>query len=317
VTRRVVIRADAGEDIGLGHVMRCLAIAEETTAREVETLLLVGGAVAVDVVRRRGFLVKEVERGGASLDDLRRGDLLVLDGYHFASSVVDEARERGGIVVVVDDRDTSEISADVIVAPDVVAPGRPLVGNAVVLAGPRYALVRREFTRHRRLRGDRGDGPLLVAMGGSDPSQLSGPVAGAVPRRLWPAVEVLVGPASRGRFPDGVPFDLVIDPVDVGEVLDRAGAVVSAAGSTAWELLAMGQVSALVAVAWDQRPVVDLAGRAGAALAHAGVDELAEFVEHAAHRLADPLERRSISERALDLIDGGGSARVVDTLLAL
>lgn len=317
MTRRVLIRADGGEDIGLGHVMRCLAIAEETTARGVDTLLVVGGAVAVAVVRRRGFVVAEVQRGSASLDDLRPGDLLVLDGYHFASSVVDEARERGGIVVVVDDRDSLEISADVIVAPDVVAPGRSLVGNAVVLDGPHYALVRREFTRHRRLRGDRGDGPLLVAMGGSDPSQLSGSVAGAVPRHHWPAVQVLVGPASGERAPGGGAFDLVIDPVDVGEVLDRAGAVVSAAGSTAWELLAMGQVSALVAVAWDQRPVVDLAGRAGAAVVHAGVEDLAGFVEQAAHRLADPLERRSISERALDLIDGRGSARVVDTLLAL
>jgi len=319
---RLVVRADGSATIGLGHVMRSLAVAQVAAAQghDVSFVMHDDGDGAAALPERHGFAVRRV----AAADDrdwlglVGTGDRVLFDGYPFlASGITVDARARGARVAVVDDHDGGDVEADVVVNPNAVEPER--YTNAVLACtGPAYALVRPEFLRYRRPR----TGParaLLVTLGGSDASGVTEPVLDALDTlegpddedSLFERVVLVAGPAAPEPR-DRVWLEVVRDPADVAATFDVADVALSAAGSTTWELLCMGVPVALVEVAPNQRLVAATAARSGAALVLGGVGDVAA----AMRTLTRDDVRDELGRRAIATVDGRGAVRVVDALVA-
>lgn len=316
---RLWLRADGSASTGLGHVMRLLAVVERARDAGLEPQLVVGGEpTALKAVERRGFAPSVVEEDQRMwLNEIGLGDAVIFDGYHFTAELLLEVGRRARRVGAVDDFEGGDFPVDVLVNQNpVVKAGYRLNPGGVALVGPRYALVRREFLRHRRYRG--GDAPrtLLVTMGGSD---VAGLTRTTIEQARWrdgfDRLLVVVGPAATMDESD-LPADVEIvrAPADVAATFARADAAISAAGSTTWELLAMGLPTALVQVADNQRHIGPGVEREGAGIFLGGVGDFRDAFPEAIGRLADPTERRRLSTRALELVDGLGANRFLDTL---
>jgi spore coat polysaccharide biosynthesis predicted glycosyltransferase SpsG len=313
------IRADASAPVGLGHVMRCVAIAEEVASRGIEVRFVVAAPhdVAVGILARRGFASMTIPEphDAGWLHALGAGDVVVFDGYHFSTADWSAAQALGATVVVIDDTGITDGDVDVIVNPDGLA-AEPPRSTVRVLAGPRYALVRREFVARRHERGAAKE-PLVLTFGGSDPyGALTTVLELLGTARPFERTLAVVGPAATiGALPNDV--ERVVDPGRLADVFDGAGVVVSAAGTTAWELLCMGVPTGLVQVADNQAMVARRAAEHGAALSLGGVADLPRTLLPALDQLGAESARRRLSVRALDLVDGLGTQRVVDAVLAI
>ena len=112
---------------------------------------------------------------------------------------------------------------------------------------------------------------------------------------------------------DGI--EVVRAPDDVGAVFDQADVAVSAAGSTVWELCAMGIPAALVQVADNQQDVARPVADRGAAVFVGEAPVEREALDSALDVLADPRPRAILSSAALELVDGLGPRRVLNALL--
>ena len=166
---------------------------------------------------------------------------------------------------------------------------------------------------------------VVLTFGGSDPAGLTAPVAEALLPSLPPDTElhVVVGPdaaaATRARLealPDAGRLRILADVGNMAEVLSGAALAVAAAGSTTWELLALGVPALLVTVADNQRVVQEgLAGR-GVAVDLGWHEEVRpEAVRDAVLRLlADAPERARLAAAGRALIDGRGVWRITDAL---
>ena len=100
-----------------------------------------------------------------------------------------------------------------------------------------------------------------------------------------------------------------------------ADLVVSASGTSTWELLCLGATAGLVCVVDNQEMGYERAIATGAAV---GVGVLSDLKEDPAAAaavlrplLADPVERARIAEAGWKLVDGQGRARVADALFHL
>lgn len=317
---RLWLRADGSTAMGLGHVMRLVALAERACDLGVEPCFVVGGAAtARDILIGRGFAAVPVgEEPGGWLADVGRDDLVIFDGYHFGVELFRSAGRRAFRVAVVDDFDGGHFPVDVLLNQNPVpSPHYSVNADGVVLVGPRYALVRQEFLPHRRDRSTDTPNTLLVTMGGSD---VAGLARVAAQHDGWRAyferMLVVVGPAGdlpSCALPAGV--QIVRAPADVAETFAAADAAISAAGSTTWELLAMGLPTALVQVADNQRHIGPGLVREGAALFLGGREDFAYALGEAARDLAEPRKRRRLSTNALTLVDGRGADRLLEQLL--
>ena len=270
------------------------------------------------------------------LDALRVRDLtgawVALDGYQFGPEWQERLAEAGFRVLALDDgAKLPRYRAQVILAAehDARPSGYPTPSSTVILAGPRYRLLRRDFADMARRRRESASGSVvLVSFGGADSRNATclaltglGQVLGAADRVL-----VVLGPLNPHQESiDGilgkVPFqhELHRAVADMRGLYHRADLAVSAAGGAAWELAVCGVPSILVPVAENQIPGMRYLTELGAALS---VDDAPamlgeEFSGLVGNLLADPEALREMARRGQAACDGRGASRVCRVLRCL
>jgi UDP-2,4-diacetamido-2,4,6-trideoxy-beta-L-altropyranose hydrolase len=337
----LIIRADASPEIGTGHVMRCLALAQAWRPHGGKVTFVgeSGGEALRQRIAAEGFAHTGVDRPHPHPSDLAKTlallndadhPWLVLDGYRFDSRFHGSIRKAGHRLVVIDDMNhLPAYHADVLVNQNLHAPSLSYRYDAdtVKLLGTRFALLRREFLRYRvpEIAAPEKAAKILVTMGGADPENVTGKVVAALSGVPDPElkVKVVVGPANRHRreLEEGLsalPFslDLLTGTFRMPELMHWAHMAVSAAGSTCWELAHAGVPALFISLADNQRPLAEALQDAGAAVdlgwhSTLGTGELrARFTD----LMGNPQTRRAMAQTARSLVDGNGAARVAARL---
>ncbi|MCX7869812.1 MAG: hypothetical protein N2322_07660, partial [Terrimicrobiaceae bacterium] len=183
----LILRADAGLAMGTGHVMRMLALGQAWLDQGGEACLAYSECPANLLLRLKNEGIMDFRiphppgspRDCESVCQLARGycrPALVVDGYHFSGEYMAGLASSGVDHALLDDMGfTSGSEALLVINPNLAASAAlyPGLSPGKLLAGPHYALLRREFRNAGR--GD-SDGParrLLVTFGGSDPGNYS------------------------------------------------------------------------------------------------------------------------------------------------
>ena len=317
----LVIRAHCGPGVGAGHVMRLVALVERWT-RTGDAVTVVGptpGTTLGDRVEAAGAAVVATVGDAGSVDDV--GQVLtfssagaaawvVLDGAPFGPAFQDAVASSGARVLVVDDHGRhGRYRADLVLDqnPGGTEPYRDR-GPARLLRGPAYALLREEVSR---LTPRPVSGParvVLVTLGGDPIPRV---------RSLGDEIAARISGARPDLEVDGPVAALHTTPT-WADRLARADVVVSAAGSTVWELCHLGLPSVLIGVADDQVPVGEAVDAAGAAewLGPLDEDVAARAADRALALAADTELRKKRSTAARSLADGRGAERVLAELRA-
>jgi len=313
------IRTDGSRSVGLGHIKRCLTIADEARRRglSVNFVVSTGNDIGLPILIAANFPVVQVPSFSHDwLTELRAGDFLLLDGYHLGDQIEAAVQTPGIRVATFDDLDVDLPPVDLLLMPSLMESTIRRSIRSRVLTGPRFAPVASQFTSMRRLRWERV-GSLLVTLGSSDPSNLAVPVLRAIAtlQVSW-NVTLLVGPGMKDVIPPAYPqFSAIRLSGELSPFFDRFDAAISAAGTTTWELLCMGMPTALVVAAENQRGVVHTAISNSAALYGGDAETIETDLPGALLDLADPDCRRKLSSSALKLIDGKGAERIVEAFL--
>jgi len=288
VNQSLVLRCDGSTRVGLGHLIRCLALAQAAAARGAQPRFLVRadeGALAV--VTGAGFpvevLAPDAPDAPAVLAAATPGSWVVLDGYELPADLGTELRRQCRHVLrVIDGHAAGE--ADLFVNANLHAPPPPSPRH---LFGPRFALLRPEFAAARAAERMQRPGPLglLVMFGGSDVAGLTARVLawlGQHAERL-PALVItaVLGPAASAAAATAarlaavacrVPSRVLVAPPAMAEVMAEADLAITAAGGSVLELCALGVPALAVTVADNQRGIAAALAAAGAGSAEGAPD---------------------------------------------
>jgi UDP-2,4-diacetamido-2,4,6-trideoxy-beta-L-altropyranose hydrolase len=347
----LLIRADASTQIGTGHIMRCLALAQAWQAQggnvTFVTLKTLPDALQTRLQNEQ-ITLHFLDTEPGSHDDAQQTAALaqtlgavavVVDGYHFGgdyqytlkaslpSSPRPEGEGQGVRVLFIDDNAHADhYYADFVLNQNIYADESMYKNreqHTILLLGPRYPLLRREFWRWRDNMGrvPQAANKLLVTMGGSDPENVTAKVLDAL-ELIDPAgleIVVIVG-SSNPHLPDlqrrvgqsRQKIKLKQNVQSMPALMIWADAAISAAGTTTWELAFMHVPMALIAVAENQRPIMEKMWEVKAALslgwhADATPDSIANTVQE--WLLSVPEGVKSL------VVDGFGVERVVRRLL--
>jgi UDP-2,4-diacetamido-2,4,6-trideoxy-beta-L-altropyranose hydrolase len=268
VERKVaVLRADASDLIGVGHVMRSLALGE--------ALLDVGFDVMLATVGLPAGMREEAHKCGITVVDLQcvpfgaadalatlslNGAVLVIDGYKFEREFFEILENQATHFAVIDDNvETKALAPSVVInqnphaTPEMYA---HLSSTPQLLLGLQYALLRREVREATKQSINPIARKVFVAMGGSDFLQLTSPIVDGL-KDLDIEICVAIGPTNSQRqqieaIVKLIPQARVIRQADYIRELASSSLAILAAGSSLWEAAALGVPSIGLIVADNQ-----------------------------------------------------------------
>lgn len=230
----IIFRTDASLQIGSGHVMRCLTLADELQQRGAEIMFICREHCGhlIDLIEGKGYPVARLPQAEVPYtpapDDVAHAawlgvswqkdaaetvtalgttkpHWLIVDHYALDGRWGGELRPRAGNIMVIDDLADRPHDCDLLLDQNLYLQMETRYDGLVAescqrLLGPRYALLRPEFATARRNLRQR-DGKVkrvLVFFGGVDPggeTQKALQVLASLPNREF-AVDVVVGGGS-------------------------------------------------------------------------------------------------------------------------
>lgn len=336
----ILFRCDGSPEIGLGHVVRCLALADELSERHGCRIAFAmrPGLLGVQMVEQKGYHVlipraSPSDSGQWLKQALREAGArtLVLDVRDdLPMTAVGHMREEGTLIVTLDDPSERRLAADLAFYPPVPQVKRmDWTGfDGRLFVGWEWVVLRREFAdRPPRVANEHP--VILVTMGASDPAGLTLEALKALDllHEEFDA-RILVGPGFlRHAALMGLlavmrrSVNVLENATDVYDVMAGADLAMASFGMTAYELAAMGVptiylcltqdhaesasafADALMGVSaglWSQVTPSDLARRASTML-----HDLDGWRARLNSRFVDGLGTHRVAAEMVDSIRGG------------
>jgi UDP-2,4-diacetamido-2,4,6-trideoxy-beta-L-altropyranose hydrolase len=285
-TRSVLVVPDAGKSAGMGHVARCLALAEAFDHLGWDAAVCVRDVRSSAFVRRRGIAVRSTLGG--------RWSVVVIDSYAPHTKLA-RARQLAPVTVAVDDLgEVSVRDVDIVLRPALGA--RPSPG---VLAGGAFVLLPREYWTRRRGSTHRALRCVVLSLGSRPPARALSRIRALLDRELNGAMIRIAEGAAARRW------------TELRPLLEEADLAVVSGGQTLHESLALGVPTVVVQTADNQRRQILGAVRARAAIA-VGSWSARTFERRcvtALRQAAKIAERRRLARNAARAIDGRGALR--------
>lgn len=177
---RVIFRADGNTHIGLGHLVRCSALAD-AIGNEWEKILYTQCSIKdlLNSIKNNYSQIvnlpntEEYQNEADKLsENVNPTDIVVLDGYNFDESYQKAISKTGATLVCIDDIHDYFFRSAVIInsAGGISSSDYQALPGTQFFLGPQYTLLRKPFLEKASARQDKiGNKKIFICLGGADP----------------------------------------------------------------------------------------------------------------------------------------------------
>ncbi|MEP4890008.1 MAG: UDP-2,4-diacetamido-2,4,6-trideoxy-beta-L-altropyranose hydrolase [Aliiglaciecola sp.] len=270
----ILFRVNAGASSGLGHLMRCLALAQAMVKNQFTPIFMLNDEGA-NIARSRQdwvgevIVVSESQAGTQEIEKIAEYSrchpvaAIVLDGYDFSSLYRQQLAQLGYPVICFDDMNNSgHLHANLIINGSGSAHQLKYEDNqphAQLCIGEAYRVLRQEFCELTELPFAQRQ-YLTIMMGGSDPANLTLPLLQCLQNKGFSGkLKVITGAAypfldELNKFIRTSKLDIqhLHDCQQIAQSFLQTRLAISAAGGSQFELQATATPSCLLTVADNQ-----------------------------------------------------------------
>jgi len=343
----ICFRVDAGNRIGMGHLMESLPLAESLKKRaDVHIFFLARDfPPAVNLIKRNGYRVEVMGEGLTEEEELdltlktikeSGTHVLICDLLNRSDEYFRMLKSSVKILVVIlDDEAHREVPGDIVVNFNITQDGafyRNLPGSRTLYCiGPRYMLLPEALHQEWKKKKHIPDTcrTIFVNQGGSDPFGLTAKIVrGLEPLDLKQRVIVVVGPAIspdhkreleslETELKKNYQFEWGVTQRQMYRIMSESDLTITAAGNTLYELAIFGVPSIVICHHERHNAVAQKFAERGAVInlgVGTGLD--ARIICEAVSKLLRSKEKRlELSTNMKKIVDGLGSKRVAEKVL--
>ncbi|UZH55514.1 UDP-2,4-diacetamido-2,4,6-trideoxy-beta-L-altropyranose hydrolase [Salinimicrobium tongyeongense] len=202
---KVFFRADGSSRIGLGHIVRCMALAHMLKSEfQIHFVCKEVTSELKNELIKEGFHLNKIASEEEFFAVLTGAEIVVLDHYGLDTSYQKQVKKKGSKLVCIDDLHDKEFVADLIInhSPGVGIDDYKTQAHTIFALGPAHALLRPVFFKETsEKRVIKGVENLLVCFGGSDYENLTGRVLDVVmDLKNIKKIRVVLGSANQHYF---------------------------------------------------------------------------------------------------------------------
>lgn len=342
----IAIRVDASFQRGTGHIIRCMALARYLVKQGAQVTFFcreIPESMVSSLIAQPGLHLKRIPPEGEDSDQTIRlltletaqWEWLVVDHYELDTQWEKKLKPHVKAILVIDDLANRSHDCDLLLDQNYFPSPETRYQNLItagceLLLGPRYALLREEFTETALKQVVRQGSVhrILVSFGGSDPTGealklLRAILAPQFQDQLQTLQVMIIGGAANPALPEierlaaSYPQIRCYGHTDnMAMHMSQADLFIGAGGTSSWERLALGLPAIIIAIAPNQAAI-------SLALAEAGCQwYLGENVSEEQLRsaliglLSQPGLLHLMGEQGPKIVDAKGCSRVVAQMLA-
>ena len=338
-------RCDAGSRFGLGHLMRCVALAQGFRRAVVNRLIFLIRDLAETRTYRRmltdlGFHSILLPESAVGLDispdvfgSASDSSLIVFDSYDVTEFQMRALRKRHASLIAIDDMADRTFVADVIINPNINAEtfSYRTEKSTELMLGKDYVLLRESvlYGRSTDVRVPSRLPRIFMSFGGGDIYARIRPLFNALRRldeRLESALEIdfaMVNDLGSNRCIQAelaglsrIRVNWILGRFDLSQIMNRADFAVTAGGSVVFELAYLGIPQMVVIIDKNQEQTGINVDGAGIGRCLGSIERVSEkqFIRMMFEFLNDDRITAAMSRKGREYIDGKGVNRVVQRI---
>lgn len=338
----IYIRADANEEIGTGHIMRCLSIADKITELGGKVIFITADCQSYEMVHKKGYETFCINSKWNDLDqEIKKiTDLchemqikkMIIDSY-FVTMAYLESVSKITQIIYIDDLDKFIYPVNMLInynfyAGDMGYEIKYKGAMTKLLMGVSYAPLRKEFENVPK-RKFNGIKKILITSGGTDKYN----VAGNILRRIVknPEYNGIDMYCILGRFninseklaqkyENFSNIHLLNNVYNMDFYMKNCDLCITAGGTTTYELCACGIPSILYSIADNQinlsKKVSSMGLFTWAGDVRVNIEACLDRIENSISIYKESRYWTEISKHMQDLVDGHGALRLAKEILA-
>ena len=330
----ILFRVEATKELGLGHLTRCLALADKFMElnEDVDITFITSSNLVCEIANRNGFKVIHLP-----LHDNVAGELnyyksklnkaiCVTDIPNIHESYLKALKKNNCLVVSLDDEsDTVFYYSDILIKPNI----NPNVSHfyssdTQYYEGAKYVILKKDFEKYAKKMkiGNEYPKSLFLCFGGSDNNNITLKIVNVVKKTnlnstvvigsLYPYQDELLK-SIEGY--DNV--DIKIDVNNIGKFIYSADLAIISGGTLLYETSALGTPSIVICQNQDQNDESKFFAKNKAAINLGLFDRIGEGVikNTILELISDCNTRKLLNKNATKLIDTNGADRIVQIIL--
>lgn len=346
----LIIRADGNETIGLGHIMRCLSVADAAKQKGARVLFVLADTKALPLVESRGYeasvldsdyrnMESEYDNISEMVNDLGIdcNAVWLVDSYYMTEAYL-KFLSKYGKVAVMDDLFAMDYPVDFVINYNIY--GNMLrdletkYPDRALLTGPEYAPVREQFLQMRQkikrpFESTDGKKHILISTGGADSLHLAEKISEELLKTISDEsviLDIVCGAMNPNKDAliklegdSNLKVRVHIDVKDMAGLMAQCAIAVTAAGSTVYELSALAVPFVTYYFVENQKLIAEYSEKI-MGVVNAGdfsIDNspMSVIVDEVRRLLSDDEYRQHVSDSVYNVVDGNGAARIADKLM--
>ena len=145
---KIYIRADGNSIIGLGHLVRCIALAKMLENNfEIIFVSIEIPENIIEEIEKNNIKISKINSNSGLLKLLNGDEIVIIDQYDIALDFHDKIKKTGAKLVCIDDIHDKEFNADLIInhSPGITTKNYKAKSYTQFALGPDYVLLRPLF----------------------------------------------------------------------------------------------------------------------------------------------------------------------------
>ena len=339
----IVFRVDSSSQMGVGHLMRCLTLADELKKQNHNATFICRELKGnlIKLIEHR-VLILPVDKdfqsddlylswlGATQEQDAKQtiqvihdnADLLIVDSYALDEVWHKQLKPHIKKIMVIDDLADREFDCDVLLNQNLGSQKEDYQGKVLsdceLLLGCDYALLRPEFSELRKQVKEKRKGTkeiknILISMGGSDKNNVTYDILQQLNNDF--NVVVVLGGASQHKKmikeyvkDKSVKVKVIVNADNMAELMLKADLAIGAGGTTSLERCCLGLPTLLYVLSVNQRVIAENLENLGAVIT------VRNLQDNLRTMLNDFKLWHEMSDKGQSICDGTGASKVLSKL---
>jgi len=331
----IAFRADASADIGIGHLIRCLALAEELKNK--------GHSCFFVTKIENKELINKIEKNhvhvqidpNANLDEDKqillkfsnenKIDWIITDHYEINSDYVQELKENKYNVLSIDDNALIHYHSDIVLNQNIGSEELRYSSEKYTkfLLEPKYALIRNQLLVRDKKTKRSAVKKILIMLGGADEDNITLQITQSLKSIDNVEFLVIIGPLNphynklkKYAESEKLNIRLIKSPENMADLYLESDIAISAGGSSCYELSYFGIPNIIITLAENQlKGAKELdKQKIGIQLGNKQGIDTEQLEKKVKELIKDDSLRKMMSENGKKLVDGKGKERIVSVM---